>query len=245
MYHGRYPYFARVDAEKKHFLKSLRMPFLLTALLWMVKFAEEYFQFPLDRFGVLPLHRSGLAGIILAPLIHADYQHLISNSLPFFILSALLANFYREFAFRILFLVWILSGLGLWLGGRISYHIGASGVVYGLAAFLFVSGILRRHTGLMAVSLLVVFLYGGLVWGLFPLYKNISWESHLYGLLAGIMLAFVYRKHGPQRIVYDWELEEDEEDHDREETNHSGNDPIKINYIITENKDTPGSGKNV
>jgi membrane associated rhomboid family serine protease len=106
----------------------------------------------------------------------------------------------------------LLSGFWLWLSGREAYHIGASGIVYGLSAFLFFSGIIRRHTGLMAVSLVVVFLYGGLVWGIFPLFVKMSWEAHLSGLMAGTLMAFYFRKEGTQRKVYEWDDEGENSD---------------------------------
>ena len=112
----------------------------------------------------------------------------------------------------------------MWIGARPSFHIGASGIVYGLSAFIFTSGIIRRHTGLMSVALIIVFLYGSLIWGIFPDFfpkERISWESHLFGLVAGAALAFIYRKEGPQRRKYSWELEEEIENEDED----AGNDP--------------------
>lgn len=98
-----------------------------------------------------------------------------------------------------------LTGILVWFGGREAWHIGASGLVYGLASFLFFSGIIRKYFRLVALSLLVVFLYGEMVWGIFPgVYKNVSWESHMLGFISGILLAIVYRKEGPQMPVYEW-----------------------------------------
>jgi membrane associated rhomboid family serine protease len=105
--------------------------------------------------------------------------------------------FYRPVAFRVFFLTWIITGILVWLGGRSSYHIGASGLIYGFASFLFFSGIIRNNINLMAISLLVVFLYGGLVWGILPYDYKISWESHLFGALTGLALAITYRNYGP------------------------------------------------
>jgi hypothetical protein len=102
-------------------------------------------------------------------------------------------------------------GFGSGWGGRESYHIGASGLVYGLTTFLFFSGMFRRDIKLMALSMLVVFLYGGMVWGIFPLFIGISWEAHLFGAFSGLLFAFVYRMEGPQRKVYAWENETDDE----------------------------------
>jgi membrane associated rhomboid family serine protease len=113
-------------------------------------------------------------------------------------------------AWRVLLIIYIMSGFWLWLGGRENYHIGASNIVYGLASFLFLSGIIRKHIGLIAISLLVVFLYGSMVWGLLPVLQKISWEGHLFGTLAGILCAYSFRKEGTQRKRYEWEFEEDD-----------------------------------
>ena len=127
-------------------------------------------------------------------------------------LSVALFYFYSEIAFRIFLLTYLLTGVLVWVGGREAWHIGASGLVYGMASFLFFSGILRKYYRLVALSLLVVFLYGEMVWGLFPgIYKNISWESHMLGFVSGIFLAVLYRNEGPQKPVYEWMEEEEDE----------------------------------
>lgn len=200
-----------MNPEQKIILKSFFPPLLFTSVLWMVKIIEISVPVNLETYGVLPRHIEGLIGIITSPLVHADFEHLISNSIPLLVLGAGLIYFYKELYLKVFFLVYLLTGFWLWIIGRESYHIGASGVLYGLTSFLFLSGILRKHTGLMALSMLVVFLYGGLVWGIFPLFKIISWEAHLCGSLAGILLAFVYRKEGPQRKEYVWEEESEGE----------------------------------
>jgi len=152
--------------------------------------------------------------VITSAFVHGDLKHLISNSLPLLVLGAGLFYFYRTLAWRVFFGVYLLGGFWLWLGGRESYHIGASGLVYGLTTFLFFSGVLRRDIRLMALSLLVVFLYGGMVWGIFPLFIGISWEAHLFGAFAGVLFAFVYRKEGPQRKIFEWENEMEDDDDD-------------------------------
>jgi membrane associated rhomboid family serine protease len=153
------------------------------------------------------------------------------------VLGSALFYFYRDIAPRILILIWLFTGFWVWVGARESYHIGASGVVYGLAAFILVSGILRRHTGLMAMALVVVFLYGSLIWGIFPEFfpnENISWESHLFGLIAGISLAFYYRKEGPQRKKYSWELEENENDWNEDDDDDNNDDGAYWKTTLTD-----------
>lgn len=204
-----------MQPEKKSIIISFLWPLVFVSLLWLIKSCEILFSIDFVRYGIMPRHVQGLAGIVTSPLIHGDFEHLISNSIPLLILGTMLFYFYKEFASKVFFYIYLLSGFWLWLGGRESYHIGASGIVYGLVAFLFLSGIFRRHTGLMALSLLVVFLYGSIIWGIFPIFKErISWEAHLFGLLAGVIIAVAFRKEGPQRKVYDWEEEEDDETND-------------------------------
>ena len=131
------------------------------------------------------------------------------------VLGGCLFYFYKEIAVKIFILIYLITGLCVWFGAREAYHIGASGVVYGLASFLFLSGIIRRDGRLLAITLLVTFLYGSLVWGVFPDFypeKNISFESHFWGLIVGVILALYFRKLGPQRKKYDWEEEEEFED---------------------------------
>ena len=182
--------------------------------MWAVKGVEIIFHHDFASYGVLPRHPESLMGIILMPFIHSDINHLFSNSVPLLILGASLIYFYKELALRVFLLTYLLDGIWLWLGGRENYHIGASGIVYGLSGFLFFSGLFRRDTRLIAISLLVVFLYGGMIWGIFPtiLGERISWEAHLYGGMAGALCAWVYRKEGPQRKQYQWETEEDNEE---------------------------------
>jgi membrane associated rhomboid family serine protease len=189
------------------------MPVLFfVVVLWMVHLYQWYYGVSFAQFGLYPRTVTGLKGIILMPFLHGDFKHLISNSLPLLILGTGITYFYPTLYKKVIVWIILAGGFWLWLGGRPSYHIGASGLVYGLSSFLFFSGFLRRDLRLMALSLLVVFLYGGMVWGIFPLVKEISWEGHLFGGLAGALMAWVYRKEGPQRKEYLWEDDGDEDD---------------------------------
>ncbi len=185
-------------------------PFLLVFVMLLFKLVEISGGSSFHELGVYPRHLHGLYGVVLAVFIHSDFNHLASNSLSLFILFTCLLYFYKDLSYRVLIFVWLVSGVMVWIGARPSYHIGASGVVYGLASFLFFSGVIRRDIRLMAVSLLVVFLYGGLIWGVFPIFPRISWEYHLFGGLCGLIAAIIYRNRGPQRIVWSWELESDD-----------------------------------
>jgi membrane associated rhomboid family serine protease len=196
---------------RKKFLLSIIIPGIFIFLMSMVRIIEVLFEIDLSGFGIYPLKPEGLYGIIFSPFIHADFNHLLNNSLPILFLSVALFYFYSEVALKVFVWTWFLTGIMVWLGGRNAWHIGASGIVYGLASFLFFSGIIRRYYRLVALSLLVVFLYGQMVWGIFPgIYENVSWESHMLGFFSGIILAIWFRKEGPQKPVYKW-MEDEEE----------------------------------
>ncbi len=200
------------ETEKKIFKYSLLFSVVIVGFFWLVKFIEDYSGRDLTEYGILPLQPEGLKGIIFSPFIHGNYDHLLSNTIPFLVLSFALFYFYRNLAYRILFLIYILSGLCVWLGGRDAYHIGASGIVYGLAFFLFFSGVFRKDANLLTIGIIVVFLYGSMFWGIFPIKPGISWESHLWGSMSGVALAWYYRKQGPMRPVSSWENEPDDDD---------------------------------
>jgi membrane associated rhomboid family serine protease len=183
----------------------------LVLVMATIKAWEYFSDTSLAFLGIYPLHTKGLIGIIASPLLHENFDHLYSNIIPLFFMGGLLVYFYREIALKTTLLIWFFGGLLVWLGGRESWHIGASGVVYGLAAFHLAGGILRKEPRMMAISLLVIFLYGGMIWGVFPEFfpgKNISWEAHLAGLITGLIVAIYYRKQGPQKTVYSWQEDE-------------------------------------
>ncbi|MFA5818595.1 MAG: rhomboid family intramembrane serine protease [Bacteroidales bacterium] len=197
---------------RKKLLLSMIIPGIFIFLMWLVKIIEILFEIDFSGFGIYPLTARGLPGIIFSPFIHADINHLFNNSLPLFFLSVALFYFYSEVALKIFTWTFFLTGLLVWIAGGEAWHIGASGLVYGLASFLFFSGIIRRYFRLIALSLLIVFLYGSMVWGIFPgIYKNVSWESHMLGFFSGVVLAVWYRKEGPQKPVYEWMEEEEKE----------------------------------
>jgi membrane associated rhomboid family serine protease len=197
---------------RKKLLLSLIIPFLIISLIWLVKITEIIFELDFSGLGIFPLSVKGLPGIFLSPFIHADFMHLFNNSIPLFFLSVVLFYFYSEIALKVFDLTILFTGGLVWIAGRDAWHIGASGLVYGLASFHFFSGIIRKHFRLIALSLLIVFLYGSMVWGIFPnIHKNVSWESHMLGFFSGVVLSVWYRKVGPQQPVYEW-IEEDEEE---------------------------------
>jgi membrane associated rhomboid family serine protease len=194
---------------RKKLLLNMIIPGIFVLLMWLVKLVEILFETDFSRYGIYPLTAKGLPGILFSPFIHANFTHLFSNTVPLFFLSLALFYFYSEVALKVFIWTYFLTGILVWVGGREAWHIGASGVVYGLASFLFFSGIIRRYFRLIALSLLIVFLYGSMVWGLFPgVYKGVSWESHMLGFFSGALLAVLYRNQGPQKPVYEWMEEE-------------------------------------
>ncbi len=197
---------------RKKLLLSIIIPGIFVFLMWFVKIVEVLFDTDFSFLGIYPLEAKGLPGILLSPLIHENFKHLFDNSIPLFFLATAVFYFYSEVALKVSFWTYLLTGLFVWFAGREAWHIGASGLVYGLASFLFFSGIIRRYFRLTALSLLIVFLYGSMVWGMLPdFYKNVSWESHMLGFISGIILAVWFRNEGPQRPVYEWMDEDDEE----------------------------------
>jgi phosphohistidine phosphatase SixA/membrane associated rhomboid family serine protease len=192
-------------------LEAVMYPLLLLILMWSVYLLEMIAPFSLTSWGILPKTLTGLKGIIFSPLLHSpnDIMHVVNNSFPTAILLGALVYFYKSIAGKVFFLSWIITGLLVWLiaENKGSYHIGMSGVVYALASFLFVSGKIRNYLPLQGISLFVAFVYGSLIWGVFPTEERISWEGHLFGLLTGIALALFYKKSGPQAPKYQYEIE--------------------------------------
>ncbi len=184
------------NTEKIRFHISLGLSLLFVAIMWISKLFEITANMSFAEFGVYPLSFSGLKGLLFSPFIHGDLKHLFSNTLPFLILLTGLFFFYPKERFSILAIIWFLSGFVLWLIGRKSFHIGASGLIYAFASFHFFSGVLSKRKEFIALSLIVVFLYGGLIWGMFPGGdEKISWEAHLAGFAVGAFISlFFYPK---------------------------------------------------
>lgn len=167
--------------------------------LWFVYWFEIQYAYNFNQWGIYPRRLSGLRGVIFSPFIHSGTSHLFNNSIPFLVLVNILWAFYRESALKIIIYGTLLSGMLTWLIARPSYHIGLSGVIYLLFSFIFFSGVLRRNFRLIAISLVVIFLYGSMVWYILPIKDGISWEGHLSGFLIGLLMTFLYRKKGLQK----------------------------------------------
>ena len=190
---------------------SILYPSLFVLVLWVIRIYEKVENVDFAAYGLYPRTTQGLIGIITAPLIHGDAAHLGSNTLPLLILGSVMFYFYRPIAFQVFGWVYFITGFWVWVAARQAYHIGASGLVYGFITFIFFSGVLRKDVKLLSISLFVAFLYGGTAYGILPLTKSISWESHLMGAIAGFITAYHFRKEGPQAHVYDFGDEEENE----------------------------------
>lgn len=176
----------------------LQVPLLFVFAIWGVYYLEIKFGFNFNSYGIYPRTLSGLKGILFSPFIHSNAKHLLNNTLPLFVLLIALFYFYKAIAYKVLFIGTFFAEFITWLIGRDSFHIGASGVIYLLVSFVFFSGIFRKYYRLTALSLAVVFWYGGMVWYIFPIEDNISWEGHLGGFIMGLILAYIYRYLGPK-----------------------------------------------
>lgn len=195
-------------------IEAIVYPALLLVVMWLVYWADHLFPaIDFYKFGVKPQDFSNFKGVFLMPLIHSKREigHIVNNSFPTAVLLAALIFYYRVIAFRVFAISWIGTGLGvlIFASDANSYHVGMSGVVYALAGFLFTSGAIRKHKSLHSISLFVAFVYGSMVWGVFPTDAHVSWEGHLAGMVMGVSLAFLYRKFGPQAPKYMYEIERD------------------------------------
>lgn len=192
--------------SQANFRLALKLSALAVVLLWGVHLVNWFSGYALNRFGILPRHTGGLLGIALAPLLHGSFLHLFNNSLPIVVLGTAMLHVYPNSGMRALPMLYLGSGLAVWLLGRTSIHIGASGVIYGMLAFVFFSGVFKRDARGISVSLLVFFLYGSMTWGILPQGGGISWESHLAGAVLGTIGAVHFRQWDrPPVKVYDWE----------------------------------------
>jgi membrane associated rhomboid family serine protease len=189
------PEYTTSEEAKARFWRAVWIALGFVALLWMIESVNLWFDLELERFGVRPRDWTGLPGIFLAPLLHHDFRHLIANAVPLAVLGTGMFYLYPQSTPKVIPAVWLGADVAVWLlGPQNSIHAGASGLVYGLAAYVFVAGILRRDRRAVAASLLVWFLYGSMVWGVLPLEPRVSWQTHLAAALIGIAMALALRR---------------------------------------------------
>lgn len=185
--------FIQMNDPKKNLWTSIAYPLAFVVLMWAVKIIEHSFNVSFHTYGLLPREPEGLVGIVTSPFLHGDFEHLVSNTFPVLILGFAILSVYRSLALRVFSWIYLLTGFWVWTAARHSYHIGASGIIYGMISFLFFMGLFRRDTRSIALSLLVTFLYGSFIWGIFPIEAGVSWESHMLGAIAGLFCAILYR----------------------------------------------------
>jgi membrane associated rhomboid family serine protease len=200
------PNFIASSRAQKNFRLALKIAVIFTGILWLILFVDYFLGLELTRFGLRPGHLKGLIGLLTAPLLHGGAEHMFSNTLPLIISLTAILYLYPRSSVRVMPVIWIGSGLLAWMIGRPSLHFGASGFVYGLLAFVFISGILRFDMRSVAVSIMVWFLYGSMIWGVLPIRPNMSWELHLAGAILGVAMAIVYRYWDVTPVKrYEWE----------------------------------------
>ena len=204
--------------EKQQVINSLKLPIYAVILLWAIKIIEVIGHISFSNWGIYPRSLHGIIGIFTAPLIHGgargndilgDFSHIFSNTMPIIVLGFIVLYTYRQIAAKLIAIIWLGSGALVWLVGRESYHIGASMLIYGLAFFVFFSGVFRKDTRSIALASIVVLFYGSMVWGLLPLEIGVSFEGHIAGALMGIGCAYFFRGVNPRKR-YEWEIEEEQ-----------------------------------
>jgi len=245
----------RVTMHFKYSPKVLIYPVLIVLVLWLVFWFQVRVDAGIRNFGIRPNDTFGFLGIVTSPFLHADIDHLYNNTIPVFVLTMALFFFYSKVAWRVILWGVLLSGGLTWLIAQRGNHIGASGLIYVLFGFIFFKGLFAKHYRLIALSLMVVFLYGSMVWYVFPIKEDMSWQGHLSGLITGFVFALFFRKQVARPETYDWErpdyAEEDDPfmKHFDEEGNFienpiaskSDNEPqnsqIEVNYIYKKSED--------
>jgi membrane associated rhomboid family serine protease len=245
--------------SKQQFKYSNRIiiyPLLMVLLIWLVFWYQTNIDYGIKSFGIQPKKVEGLLGVFTSPFLHGDLNHLYNNSMPLLVLSLALFYFYNKIAWKVILYGVLLSGFLTWIIGNSGNHIGASGLIYVLVSFIFFKGIFAKHYRLIALSLMVIFLYGSMIWYVFPIKQGMSWEGHLGGLITGLLFALVFRKQVAKPERYLWEEPDYNEEEDPfmkhfdkdgnfieilPEEDDEGNSQVdmssKINYIFKDSKE--------
>ena len=204
-----HPAFTDSPGVRAGFWLALRLSLAFVAILWAIALLNAALDLDASPFGVAPRTVAGLAGLLFAPLVHGGFDHLVANTLPLVILGTAMLHLYPRATPIVLPAIWIGPGLAVWLFARGGVHLGASGLVYGLVAYVFVAGLIRRDRRAIAASMVVAFLYGASVWGVMPIQRGHSWETHLAAAVIGLACALLLRRRDVvPRVRYDWEGDE-------------------------------------
>ncbi len=193
--------------EKRSWLNTFKIAFYFTLLLWLIKFVEELYTLELNLFAIAPREALGLLGIVFSPLLHGSWGHLAANSLPLLVLGSLHAYGYPVSKWKTLLVIWLVSGLGVWLFGRPSFHLGASGLTTGLFYFLLIASMVRRDKVSVGLMFIAVFMFGSILLGVLPWDPKISFEAHFFGAVGGALSVLLFRHQDPKppKKVYEWE----------------------------------------
>ena len=211
------PAYVGSERSRDNFRLAVRITLGFVALLWFIQLLNSALDLGPEDFGVRPRELAGLPGILFAPLVHGGFAHLFANSPPLLVLGTAMLYLYPSAARIVLPAIYLGTGVAVWLFARGSSHVGASGLVYGLVSYIFVAGLIRRDRRAIAASLLVCFMYGALVWGLLPIERGVSWETHLAAALIGLVLAIALRRRDiPPRNRYSWEEEKDSAENEKD-----------------------------
>ncbi|MFT2091177.1 rhomboid family intramembrane serine protease [Paraglaciecola sp. 2405UD69-4] len=202
--------------QNKRLSQSIIYSVCAVAFLWCIKSAEILFGWNLSFMGLVPLNPQGLIGIVTAPLVHGSLEHLFNNSFAILVLGAMLFYGYPKSWYKVVTLVWLVSGIGVWLFARDANHIGASGLTHGLFFYLFTVSIFRRDKMSVAIMMIAFLMYGGMTMSIFPREEYISYEYHFFGAVAGMLAAFLWRNTDPKPEVklYEWEGQDEDDDFD-------------------------------
>jgi len=202
------PAYTQSDRARANFRLAVKLASAFVALIWLVQLSNWALDLGADDLGIRPRELGGLVGIVFAPLLHGSFEHLLANTPPLLVSATMMLYLYPNSALKVLPAVYFGPGIAVWVLARGGVHIGASGLVYGLVAYVLVAGIIRRDRRAIAASLLVAFMYGALVWGVLPIRYGVSWETHLAAALIGVAMAIVLRHRDvPPRARYTWEDE--------------------------------------
>lgn len=193
--------------EKSRIYNAVLLSVIWLVISWVAFLLDNYLGFTLNKYGLEPRELGGLIGIITMPFLHSNWEHLIQNSLAILVLNTMLFYFYRPLSFQVFFQAFFITPILLWIVGRNGNHIGASAILYFEFGFMVLSGIIRKNPILMRAALVVILYYGSLVWYVFPIDKNVSWEGHACGLIVGIALSLINKNRGPQRKIFQYETE--------------------------------------
>ena len=185
--------------DSKILQRSIFFAISFTVLLWLIRAVEWGASLNLGIFGIFPRSLPGMIGILTGPLVHGTFLHLLSNTFPLIFLLIATFYFYNKIALEVFLWIYLITGFWVWIAARQAYHIGSSGIVYGLAAFLLFSGMFRKDIRSIVVAVAIAFLYNGMIQGLFPDpdHQEVSWESHLLGSAAGVFCSFHFRGSSP------------------------------------------------